>query len=284
MPNDHHQKKSTIRSQNEKLTIGPFRIRCVSGGQYRIDGGTLFGVVPRLLWERQFVPDENHRILQETNCILIETDQKTILLDTGYGSKRSERFRKHHDITQTDPLITNLARLDIQPEQIDLVVLSHLHFDHAGGCTRFDENQQLTTTFPNAQYVVQQQEWEIANADLPELKGAYFKNDFEILAQAGQLRLVKPEEQILPGIRVRKTGGHTEGHQVIYIEHENEAAVFAGDICATKSHLPFAWCMSYDTNLLQTRREKTKLLAEIRQNQWWLLFDHDPTCFAMKPT
>ncbi len=283
MPSNPLQDYSTTRCQSDNLSIGPFNIRTISGGQYRIDGGTLFGVVPRLLWERQFPPDENHRILQETNCILIETNQKRILIDTGYGSKLTQRFRKHHDITQTDPLVTNLSKLDIQPAQIDLVILSHLHFDHAGGGTRFDDNQQLVATFPNAEYVVQQQEWEIAMADLPELKGAYYKNDFELLAHTGQLRLVEAEQQILPGIRVRKTGGHTEGHQVIYIEHENEGAVFAGDICATKSHQPFAWCMSYDTNLLQTRREKTRLLEEIRHNNWWLLLDHDPAVFAMKP-
>lgn len=273
---------STTLGQNESLTLGSFVIRPISGGQYRIDGGTLFGVVPKLLWERHFPPDENNRILQETNCLLIETGQKRILVDTGYGSKLTQRFRQHHDITETDPLITNLAKREIQPDQIDLVILSHLHFDHAGGGTRYDENQQLVATFPNAEYVVQQQEWETAMADLPELKGAYYKNDFEPLARTGQLRLIDGDRQILPGIRVRKTGGHSQGHQIIFIEQENEGAVFAGDICATKAHRPLAWCMSYDTNLLQTRREKMKLLSEIRNKDWWLLFDHDPTTFAMK--
>lgn len=273
--------ESAFDKDSNTLTLGPLKIRSVSGGQYRIDGGTLFGVVPRLLWERQFPPDEHHRILQETNCLLIKTNQQRILVDTGYGSKLTERFRKHHIITQTDPLFTNLATLNVHPDQIDIVILSHLHFDHAGGGTRFNEQKELIASFPNAKYVVQKQEWEIANAELPELKGAYNKNDFELLDKTGQLWLIDGEEEIIPGIRVRKTGGHTQGHQVILIEHENEGAVYAGDICATKAHQPLAWCMSYDTHMLQTRREKTKLLAEIRQKNWWLLLDHDPSTFAI---
>lgn len=282
MPSNLPTSKSSPENDSSTLDLGPIKIRTVSGGKYRIDGGTLFGVVPRLLWERQYLPDENHRILQETNCILAETPHKRVLIDTGYGSKLSQRFRKHHDITESDPLLTNLKELGVRPDQIDLVILSHLHFDHAGGCTRLDEQGELIASFPNAEYVVQQQEWDIAMADHPELKGAYNKQNFEILAQTDQLRLVNNEEEIIPGIRVRKTGGHTQGHQMIIIEHEQEAAVYAGDICATKAHQPLAWCMSYDTNLLQTRREKTKLLAEIHDHNWWLLLDHDPTTFAVQ--
>ena len=268
--------------ESGNLNLGPVQIQTVSGGQYRIDGGTLFGVVPRLLWERPFPADENHRILQETNCLLIESEGKKILVDTGYGSKLTERFRRHHEITQTDPLFSSLAKIGVQPEQIDQVILSHLHFDHAGGCTRKDEQGNLSVSFPNAEYVVQRQEWEIAMADLPELKGAYNRIDFELLEKTGQLRLVDGEAEVSAHIRVRRTGGHTQGHQAIFIEYEAEGAVYAGDICATRAHQPLAWCMAYDTNLLETRREKTKLLAEIRVKNWWLLLDHDPTTFALQ--
>jgi len=284
VPSNPPETESTPENNRGTLKLGSVEIQSVSGGQYRIDGGTLFGVVPRLLWARHFRPDQNNRILQETNCILVKTEQKQILIDTGYGSKLPEKFRRHHEITQSDPLYTGLGKLGISPGQIDLVILSHLHFDHAGGCTRRDSQGKLIASFPNAEYIVQKEEWEFAMADLPELKGAYIKNDFELLKQTGQLRLTEGDEALLPEIRVQKTGGHTEGHQAIFIESDSEGAVYAGDLCATRAHQPLAWCMSYDTHMLQTRRAKRKLFEEIRNRNLWLLLDHDPTGFAIRVT
>ncbi|TWT62601.1 MBL fold metallo-hydrolase [Rubinisphaera italica] len=281
MSSNAHQNNSMRESQRSEnprneIQIGEFRLRPYSGGQYWIDGGTIFGVVPKTLWQKHYEPDSDNRILQETNCFLIETDTQKILLDTGYGTKLPEKFRTHHRIEQGNWLLDNLERHQISPESIDIVILSHLHFDHAGGCTRFNSKNELQPTFPNARYVVNHLEWDIANSQLPELRGSYIPDDFSVLEKSGQLQLVEDREMILPGITVWETGGHSVGHQSVLIESKNEGALFAGDLCATAAHQQMAWCMSYDVNLLQTRRMKTELLKMATENQWWLLFDHDP--------
>ncbi len=258
------------------MTLGDLRITAVSGGTYRLDGGTLFGVVPRKLWSKHFEPDERNTILQETNCMLVETGSERILIDTGYGSKLPEKFRFHHAIEDGDALVKNLSTLGISPEQVDRVILSHLHFDHAGGGTRLAEDGSVVATFPNAEYVVNRIEWVAANSDAEELKGSYFRADFEGLENSGQLRLVSDGDEIVPGIRVWQTGGHTLGHQSIILESGDEGAVYAGDICATAAHCPMAWCMAYDMYQLETRQNKLKLMELIEERGWWLLFDHDP--------
>ena len=282
MSSNAHQHNSMREDQRNEIQVGEFRIRAISGGQYWIDGGTIFGVVPKTLWQKFYEPDAENRILQETNCFLIETDTQKILLDTGYGTKMPEKFRTHHRIEQGNWLIDNLECRQVSPESIDLVILSHLHFDHAGGCTRFNSNNELQPTFPNARYIVNHLEWDIANSQLPELKGSYNPDDFSILEKSRQLQLVEDREEIVPGISVRETGGHSVGHQSILIESGDQGALFAGDVCATAAHQQMAWCMSYDVNLLQTRRMKTELLKLVTENQWWLLLDHDPYCPALQ--
>ncbi|WP_296456153.1 MBL fold metallo-hydrolase [Rubinisphaera sp.] len=282
MSSNAHQDNSMREDQRSEIQVGEFRIRAISGGQYWIDGGTIFGVVPKTLWQKFYKPDAENRILQETNCFLIETDTQKILLDTGYGTKLPEKFRTHHRIEQGNWLIDNLECHQVSPESIDVVILSHLHFDHAGGCTRFNSKNELQSTFPNARYIVNHLEWDIANSQLPELKESYNPDDFSILEKSRQLQLVEDREEIVPGISVRETGGHSVGHQSILIESGDQGALFAGDVCATAAHQQMAWCMSYDVNLLQTRRMKTELLKLVTENQWWLLFDHDPYCPALQ--
>ncbi|MGH7127394.1 MAG: MBL fold metallo-hydrolase [Planctomycetaceae bacterium] len=257
------------------MKLGQFELTTISGGRFSIDGGTMFGVVPKTLWNRVVPADEGNFIPQATNCVLVRTGRQTMLIDTGYGSKLDEKQRRIFRSEEGDPLLDSLASKGVTPEEIDVVVLSHLHFDHAGGATRRDESGKLVPTFPNAEYVAQRREWETASADLPELRGAYPQENFLPLAETGQLRLIEGDGEILPGFRARVTGGHTTFHMAIVIESDGETAVYLGDICPMWGHLPTLWCMAYDVDLLETRRVKPRLLGEIADSGWLALSDHD---------
>lgn len=258
------------------MQFGRFQLRTVSGGRYRIDGGTMFGVVPRSMWGRVFPPDENNNILQETNCVLVEDGERTVLIDTGYGPKLSEKRRKIFDAEEGDPLLRSLSDAGVRAEDVDAVVFSHLHFDHAGGATRLDEKGELVPTFPNAEYIVQRLEWVTATAGFPELRGVYPQENLLPLKESGQLRLVDGNVELLPGLRAQVTGGHTHGHAAIIIESGGETAVYLGDVCPTTRHLPVFWGLGYDVDLLRLRRSKAELLGRIADERWLALFDHDP--------
>ena len=264
------------------MILGDFQLTTISGGVFRIDAGTMFGVVPKVLWQRVVDVDANNLMTSATNCVLIETGEKTILIETGYGSKFSEKKRRIHGAEPGDPLVENLAAQGIGVEQVDMVILSHLHFDHAGGATQLDDQGNPRPTFPNATYVAQRLEWVNATANFPELQGAYPQDNLLPLAAAGQLQLIDGDVEIVPGIRAEVNGGHTAGHQSLFIESGGETAVFIGDICPMAAHLPPLWCMAYDVDLLQTRRAKPELLGRIAEHGWWALFDHDPEIAAAR--
>ena len=242
----------------------------------------MFGVVPKPLWQKVYPADRKNRIAQACNCVLVESDSRKVLIDNGYGPKLTAKERRIYRSELGEPLTQALLRVDVSVDEIDVVVLSHLHFDHAGGATKLRENGKAVPVFPNAQYVVQEQEWQVATADLPELRGAYPQENFLPLQATGQLRLVHGDIEVAPGIRTIKTGGHTAGHQVVVIEDSGEVAVYLGELCPTTRHLPTRWCMAYDLDVLQVRRSKKQLLAQIADNNWLALFDHDPDCAAAR--
>jgi glyoxylase-like metal-dependent hydrolase (beta-lactamase superfamily II) len=264
------------------MQLGRFELTTISGGRFKADGGTMFNVVPRVLWSRVLTPDDENLIAQNTNCVLIRTGSKTILIDTGYGSKLTPRDRKNHRAEEGDPLLASLAAKGVSVDQIDMVILSHLHFDHAGGATRRDEAGRLVTTFPRAEYVAQRLEWAIATAGFPELRAAYPQDNLIPLKESGQLRLIDGDVEITPGIRALVTGGHTEGHSILYIESEGQTAVYLGDVCPTWAHLPTLWCMGFDLDVMRLRRIKPKLFGEIADRGWWALSDHDANHAAAK--
>jgi len=257
------------------MKLGQFTISTVSGGRFRSDGGTMFGVVPKALWAKLIAVDADNCIPQATNCVLVQTPERNILIDTGYGSKLRDKERASLQAEAGDPIVKSLEAKGLTPADIDLVILSHLHFDHAGGGIRAQEDR-LVTTFPRAEYVVQQLEWEIATAGYPELRAAYPQENIAPLKDSGQLRLVDGDVEITPGIRGRITGGHTSGQQALFIESDGQTAVYLADACPTWRHLPSLWCMSYDMDLLQARRIKPILLGEIADRGWLALSDHDP--------
>jgi glyoxylase-like metal-dependent hydrolase (beta-lactamase superfamily II) len=211
----------------------------------------------------------------DTNCLLVRAPQQTLLIDTGYGTKGTEAEREMFDFAGPS-LVEKLAGLGVSPDQVDAVVLTHLHFDHAGGCTRRTDTGELVPVFPRARHFVQRAEWDDATGRIPELKGSYFPHDFQPLADAGQLELVEGAAELVPGVSVRPVKGHTRGHQVVDIASGGLQAVYLGDVCPMTPHLRPFWTMAYDQFPLETRRNKPVVLDEIVQNHWLAIFDHDP--------
>lgn len=257
------------------ISIGDFQLTIVSGGRVSMDGGNMFGVVPRVLWERQAPPDDHHRVLMDTNCVLVRTPDSLGLIDTGYGGKAPPKFRQRFSLEDGSPIVRNLAVHGVAPEQINWVILTHLHFDHAGGCTYRDENGRLRPTFPRARHFVQRIEWDDATADLPELAGSYFSEDFTPLNDAGLLEFVDGPAEIIPGITARLTGGHTRGHQMVLLESGGVSAVCPADICPTTAHLPTFWAPAYDQFPLTVRRVKPGILQDIADHDRVVQFSHD---------
>jgi glyoxylase-like metal-dependent hydrolase (beta-lactamase superfamily II) len=257
------------------IAIGDIRITVVSGGRLRIDGGNMFGVIPRALWARQSPPDEQHRILLDTNCFLVHAPDSLGLIDAGYGGKINAKLRHRHELEDGEPLVRNLAVIGVAPEEIDWVILTHLHFDHAGGVTRQDEGGNLRPTFPRARHFVQRIEWEDALSDLPELAGAYNPDDFELLEAKGLLELLDGDSAIASGVSTQLTGAHTRGHQIVRIESEKDSAVCLADLCPTTAHLRTFWTMAYDQFPLDVRRKKPPLLKDVSDHRRIALFAHD---------
>ncbi len=263
------------------ITWGNYRIHSISGGTFRLDGGAMFGVVPKPLWQKKTEVDAENRIPLDTNCLVIErtgesSPSQYLLVDTGMELSKFERTRAVSDKSLGWPIVDNLRRLGIQAEQITAVTFSHLHFDHAGGAVkRGDDGQVLVPTFSNARHYIQRDEWNDAVGDYPELFGSYYAHHLRPLEPF--VEWVQGEAEIWPGVVVEQTGGHTTGHQVIRILNERgEAAIYTGDLFPTSAHLKPLWNMAYDQNQRQTRIQKIRLLRELAKSQAWLLFDHDP--------
>lgn len=259
------------------MKLGNWQLDSVRGGDFSIDGGAVYGVVPKTVWEKVTPCDEINRVRLSNNCVLGRDGNRVVLIDTGYGGKYPPLDRKAYAMEEGNPILQSLGSLGLTEEDIDTVVFSHLHFDHAGGATLFDENRRLVPTFPNAKYVVGRFEWEDATAATPELLPAYPQDNLSPLRESSCLHLVDDGATIVPGLTAIRTGGHTRGHLALLFESGTEAALYIGDICPTTEHMRQLWCLAYDTFQLITRRQKRRLLELAAANDWWVLWSHDPS-------
>ncbi|MGD9047926.1 MAG: MBL fold metallo-hydrolase, partial [Anaerolineae bacterium] len=250
-------------------------LHLVSDGIYWEDGGGLFGLVPRTLWEKVAEPDEKHRLPFETRCLLIEIADQRILVDTGYGDKLSEKQRGFISLTGERRLLANLEKLGIGPSDVDLVINTHLHGDHCGGNTRFNEAGELVPTFPRATYCIQR--LELADASFPNerTRATYLRANFEPLEQNGQLRTLWGDTRLTDQVQVVITPGHTRAHQCVVVESEGQMAMFLGDVASWPIHIErLAWVPAYDVEPLISIETKRNLARWAIENHVLLIFEH----------
>lgn len=260
-------------------TVGSVRIHALEAGLQWLDGGAMFGVVPKPLWEKRIPPDERNRIPLALRCLLVEAPGALVLVDTGIGNKEDARFRGIYGVAnEGEPtrLEDAIRAAGFDPGDVDLVVNTHLHFDHAGGNTFVDEDGGIRPAFPRARYVVQQGELDFAASPNERVQASYLGHNLRPLADAGRWDPVQGEALVTEGVRVLPTPGHTPHHQSVLVESDGAVACFLADVCPTAAHLPLPWIMGYDLEPLVTLESKRRLWARARAEEWLLVFEHDP--------
>lgn len=261
----------------------------IDAGRFRLDGGAMFGVVPRALWSRVMPPDDRNRIHMCTNLLLVRDDEHTILIDTGMGTSNDVKFNDIYAVDLSEyNLADALAAQGVKPKDITDVILTHLHFDHAGGATKPNKKGVFQPTFPNAKYYVQSRQFGWAMQPTPKDRASFVKSNFIPLQENNQLILVDGEQELFPGIEVLPVDGHTEGQQVVLIhgEGETQTMLYAADLVPTAAHVPTPWIMAYDLQPLATIKEKEYFLDRAADRNWLVFIEHDPEthCLTVEKT
>jgi glyoxylase-like metal-dependent hydrolase (beta-lactamase superfamily II) len=264
----------------ETRRIGRFTVHALQAGGQRLDGGAMFGVVPKPLWERKIPADERNRIALGMRCLLIEHDVGPVLVDTGLGNKEPAKFHELYGVenagTEGRTLLEDALRaVGVRPEEVRLVINTHLHFDHAGGNTFRDAEGTVRPAFPNARYVVQRGEYHFATHTTERTAASYLAPNFVPLMEAGIVDEVVGTAELAAGLSVLPTPGHTPFHQSVLLESDGEALCFLGDVVPTAAHLPLPWIMGYDVEPLVTLESKRWLLRRAREEGWLCVFEHD---------
>lgn len=254
------------------MKLGRFELLALSDGTCALDGGQMFGVVPKPLWERKLPPDERNRVRLALTCLLVMTGKHKILIETGIGEKFEPKLADIYAIQHSTTLLEDLHGHGLRPEDIDVVINSHLHFDHCGWNTR-REGEKLVATFPRARYFIQLGEWEHALAPSERDRASYVE-EFFCPAKA-QTEFVDGNQEIVQGISVEVMPGHTRDLQCVRIESEGQQAYFTSDLVPTRAHLPYPWIMSFDLYPMETLANKKRLLPELTKNKALVVFPHD---------
>ncbi|MBI3352433.1 MAG: MBL fold metallo-hydrolase [Nitrospirae bacterium] len=258
------------------MKLGRFNLFYLTDGTFRLDGGAMFGVVPKVIWQKECPADSLNRILLALGVLLIQADGKNILVDTGIGNKGNPKFNDIYQVNRSPFLEAELKKHGLTPDSIDIVINTHLHFDHAGGNTRINSSGELAPGFPNARYYIQRKEWEFAFTLNERTKGSYLLENYSLLEKTGQLVFLDGDQDILEGVAVVETPGHTEHHQSIVVSSEKQKACFLGDLIPTTAHLSPPYIMGYDLFPLTTLQTKKKILQQAHEERWLLFFQHDP--------
>jgi glyoxylase-like metal-dependent hydrolase (beta-lactamase superfamily II) len=285
------------------MHFGEIEVRYLDGGAFRLDGGAMFGVVPKPLWEKVSPPDQKNRIRMRANALLVRAAGKTILIETGNGTKWDAKQRAIYAVEEDDPLIAALGKAGVQPDEVDIVINTHLHFDHAGGNTHISGNRAVPT-YRRARYLVQRKELEHARNPTDRDRASYFPENFQPLVEAGQWELIEGDGEILPGISVERIPGHNADMQAVKIVGGGPAKLpskfpsklgasgasgaspsglraskklaFVADLLPTRHHIPLPWIMAYDLYPLQTLETKRKWVPRLVNEGWITVFGHDP--------
>ena len=256
------------------MRIGDTEIHIISDGNFRLDGGAMFGVVPKALWNKLEPADEQNRILMGLNCLLIIRGEQKILIDTGIGDKFDDKFAQIYAVQKEANLLDNLRAKGIAAVDITHAIMAHMHFDHIGWNTRKTENGELAATFPNAVYFAQKGEYETAKNPDPRSRASYLAENWAPLEMSGQLKLLDGSGEVLPGIESIITGGHTAYHTIIKLNTGEGVVAFLADLVPTPSHLKTPYVMGYDLYPKQTMKVKPKVLNQALEEKWLLIFEH----------
>jgi glyoxylase-like metal-dependent hydrolase (beta-lactamase superfamily II) len=263
--------------------LGDLKLHAISDGTFALDGGAMFGIVPKPLWEKQIPADDKNRIRLALRCLLIEAGQRRILVDDGMGEKWSDKQVGIYGLDRSETsLDRELARVGVDRAAITDVILTHLHFDHAGGTTRRGAGGQLELAFPNATYHLQSRNWEWARHPTERDAGSYLSDSFDLLEGSGRLHLVDGEVELFPGIHVEPSEGHTTALQLVRVSGGGETLVYCADLIPTSAHIKVSWIMGYDLRPLVCIEEKKRLLSRALAGNWMLFFEHDPQIAACR--
>jgi glyoxylase-like metal-dependent hydrolase (beta-lactamase superfamily II) len=259
------------------MLFGDYRVEVVPDTEFGLDGGAMFGVVPRVLWSRSSPPDELNRIRMNMNCLFVDTGRERILIETGIGDKWSPRQASMYAIARRRSLAESLFEITGCPaEEITLVVNTHLHFDHAGGNTKLDSSGEPVATFPNARYFVSRAEFEHAEAPTERDRASYMPENWRPLVASGQLELKESRYEVVPGLVMETVPGHSRTMQCARLDRGGKTLFSFADLVPTRAHVPLPWIMGYDLYPVETLEAKRRLLPQAARENWLCFFYHDP--------
>jgi glyoxylase-like metal-dependent hydrolase (beta-lactamase superfamily II) len=256
-----------------QLTLGDFELTIFSDGTYPLDGGAFFGVVPKVMWSKKVSADEKNYVTAGLNSLLIRTGKQTVLVETGMGNKLSDRMIKFYG--QPAQLLANLAAGGVSPEDIDIVINTHLHFDHCGWNTSRDKTGKIVPTFPRAKYYAPEGEWQYARHPSERDTISYISDNYDPLVASGQMTLLEGGEEIVPGISVKAFPGHTANMQAVIVESGGRTACYISDLIPTMAHIDLTWGMSFDLYPLQSIESKKHYYVKSIPEKWLTVFTHD---------
>lgn len=259
------------------MRIGNYEAQLIDAGRFRLDGGAMFGVVPRVLWEKRKAADPQNRIQMGNNLLLLRGEGRVILVDTGIGDKIDQKFANIYAVDHSERhLPGSLEKLGLKLQDVTDVILTHLHFDHAGGATLRDSSGSIRPAFPNAAYYLQKRQWEQGMQPSEKDRASYFPENYLPLQEHGRLVIVEGEKELFPGVELIPIHGHTPGQQMVLVRGENQTLLYAGDLLPTSAHLPIPWVMAYDLYPMTTIEEKKRYLRRAADEEWLIVFEHDP--------
>ena len=259
------------------MRLGDLELHLLVTDHWKADGGLMFGVVPKILWDKQKPADANNTIDCSCVCLIARMNGRVIVCETGIGSKLSEKRARQVALREPEDILHHLSRLGIRPEEVDAVVTTHLHWDHAGGLTRRDAQGGLELTFKKARHFIQRSEWDFALHPDVRSRPSYIIDDFTPLADGNDLvEFLDGDAEVLPGVHIRHVGGHTPGSQVLILQSGELACAVTGDLVCQTPHLRVAWNMSADIEPLRVFEQKARLLDEAQKHRWLLVLSHEP--------
>ncbi len=256
----------------QRMNLADFELTAVSDGLYRLDGGAFFGIIPKSMWSKKVQADENNLVPVGLNSIVVQTGKQTVLIETGIGNKLSEKMQMIYG--QPAKLLENLSAAGISPEEIDIVINSHLHFDHCGWNT-IRQDGKVVATFPKAKYYAPEGEWRHGHKPLERDAISYIGENYDPLVESGQMKLLRGDQEIVPGVSVKVFPGHTETMQAIILQSGGKTACYISDLIPTTAHLDLTWGMAFDLFPVQTIESKKKYYAQAIPEKWLTMFTHD---------